>query len=122
MKVLLIDDEADIRRIARLSLERLGGMEVVEAASGPEGLEKARLERPDAILFDMMMPGMDGPTTFGRLEADAETRAIPVLFLTAKAMPSEVARLRELGARGVLLKPFDPKELHVLVRQALEKT
>lgn len=121
MKILLIDDEADIRRIAKLSLERLGGMEVLEASSGTEGLEMARRERPDAILLDMMMPGMDGPTTFDRLESDDTTATIPVLFLTAKALPSEITRLMELGARGVLLKPFDPIQLPAQVRRALER-
>jgi CheY-like chemotaxis protein len=121
MKVLLIDDEDDIRRIARLSLSRLGAMEVVDAASGPDGIEKARRERPDAILLDVMMPGVDGGATLARLRADPATAGIPVIFLTAKAMSSELERLRRLGAAGVLIKPFDPATLATEVRALLEE-
>jgi CheY-like chemotaxis protein len=120
MKVLIVDDEPDIRRIARLSLSRLGGMEVVEAESGPSGVRQATLERPDAILLDVMMPGMDGPATLETLRTLPETANIPVLFLTAKVMPSEQERLRSLGARAVLAKPFDVQILPDLVRRALE--
>ena len=74
-------------------------------------MERARSERPDFILLDMMMPGMDGAATFRALHADAGTRAIPVVFLTAKAMVSEVRRLEQLGAKGVVLKPFNPMTL-----------
>ena len=116
MKVLVVDDEADIRRIARLGLSRLGGCDVVEASSGSEALEQARRSRPDVILLDVMMPGQDGPATLKALRADPETEAVPVVFLTAKAMPSEVARLTALGAAGVLTKPFDPRTLAEQVR------
>lgn len=121
MKILIVDDEPDIRRIVRLSLSRLGGMDVVEADSGPAGVRQATVERPDAILLDVMMPGMDGPATMETLRKLPETAGIPVLFLTAKVMPSEQARLRSLGARGVLSKPFDVQTLPNLVRRALEK-
>jgi CheY-like chemotaxis protein len=120
VKVLIVDDEPDIRRIARLSLVRLGGMEVVEAANGDEALSAAGIERPDAILLDVMMPGRDGPSTLAALRADAATAAIPVVFLTAKAMVAEVERLRSLGAIGVLTKPFDPMTLAADLRSALE--
>jgi CheY-like chemotaxis protein len=120
MKILLIDDEDDIRRIARLSLSRLGAMEVVDAASGPDGVEKARREQPDAILLDVMMPDVDGGATLARLRADPATAGIPVIFLTAKAMSSEVERLRRLGAAGVLTKPFNPVTLATEVRALLE--
>jgi two-component system, OmpR family, response regulator len=119
MKVLIVDDEPDIRRIATLSLVRVGGMEVIEAASGDEGLQRARDEKPDAILLDVMMPGRDGPGTLQALRADALTAGIPVVFLTAKAMASEVDRLRALGAVGVLTKPFDPLKLSSDLRAAL---
>jgi CheY-like chemotaxis protein len=119
MRVLVVDDEADIRRITRLCLTRFGGMEVLEAPSGPEALQLARDARPDAILLDVMMPGMDGPTTLQALRAAPETAAIPVVFLTAKAMESEIARLRTLGAVGVLTKPFDPEKLPADFRLAL---
>jgi CheY-like chemotaxis protein len=119
MRILIIDDEPDIRRIARLSLSRLGGMEVVDAGNGPEGVQKAETERPDAILLDVMMPGMDGPATLAALRANPATAAIPVLFLTAKALRGEVERLRALGAAAVLAKPFDPASLAAQVRDAL---
>jgi CheY-like chemotaxis protein len=119
MKVLIVDDEADIRRIARLSLSRLGGMEVVEASSGEEGLRTARESAPDAILLDVMMPGMDGPTTLKSLRSFPETARIPVVFLTAKALTSEIARLREQGVAGVLTKPFDPMTLAAELKAAL---
>jgi two-component system, OmpR family, response regulator len=120
VRVLIIDDEADIRRVARLSLARIGGMDVLDAASGAEGTQKAAAEAPDAILLDVMMPGLDGPATLHALRADPRTAGIPVVFLTAKAMPDEVARLLALGVRGVLSKPFDPMTLPAQLRAALE--
>jgi CheY-like chemotaxis protein len=120
MRVLLVDDEADIRRIAALSLSRVGGMEVEQAEGGSEGIRKAREDRPDVILLDMMMPGLDGLATFQALRGDPETSQIPVIFLTAKAMSSEVERLKGLGARGVLIKPFDPMALPRLLRELLD--
>jgi two-component system, OmpR family, response regulator len=119
MKILMVDDEADIRRVARLSLTRLGGMEVVEAGNGQEALEQARTCAPDAILLDVMMPGMDGPAVLSALRADSVTAGIPVVFLTAKAMTSEVDRLQGLGAVAVLTKPFDPVTLAQELRAAL---
>ena len=121
MKVLVIDDEPDIRRIARLGLSRVGGMEVVEASSGTDGLARARADKPDAILLDVMMPGLDGPATLARLREDPETAGLPVVFLTAKAIGAEVDRLRGLGAAGVLTKPFDPMTLASDLRAALGK-
>lgn len=119
MKVLVIDDEPDIRRIARLGLTKVGKMDVVEAANGTEGLARAKAERPDAILLDVMMPGLDGPSTLVRLREDPETAGVPVVFLTAKAIAAEVDRLRALGAAGVLTKPFDPMTLARELRAAL---
>ena len=111
MKVLVIDDEKDVRYVARISLGRVGGMTVIEASSGAEGIARAKSERPDFILLDMMMPDMDGATTFRMLRQDAETASIPVIFLTAVAKVAEVQCLKDLGARGVVLKPFDPLTL-----------
>ena len=110
MTILIIDDEPDIRLIVRLSLQKRG-LTVVEASGGQEGVRLARRERPDAILLDVMMPNVDGPTTLAALRAAPESAAIPVVFLTAKAQRSEVERLRDLGATGVLTKPFDPMTL-----------
>jgi CheY-like chemotaxis protein len=119
MKVLVVDDEDDIRRIAAISLSWVGGMVVAEASGGREGIRKAREERPDVVLLDMMMPGMDGLATFEALRGDPETSGIPVVFLTAKAMSAEVDRLKALGARGVLIKPFDPMALARQLRDLL---
>jgi len=119
VKVLVIDDEPDIRRIARLGLTKVGKMDVVEASNGTEGLARAKAERPDAILLDVMMPGLDGPSTLARLREDPDTAAVPVVFLTAKAIAAEVDRLRSLGAAGVLTKPFDPMTLARELRAAL---
>jgi two-component system OmpR family response regulator len=117
--VLLIDDEADIRRIAELSLSRVGGWRVVQAASGEAALGLARTEHPDLILLDFMMPKLDGSATIGRLKADAATRQIPVIFMTAKAHPEDVERCLALGAIGVITKPFDPLLLPDQVRRLL---
>jgi CheY-like chemotaxis protein len=119
MKILVVDDEADIRRISCLSLSRVGKMEVEEASSGREAVVKAREIHPDGILLDVMMPGADGPSTLSALRSDPLTAGIPVIFLTAKAMSSELAHFRELGAAAVLTKPFDPMALPGLVRDAL---
>ena len=110
-RVLLVDDEDDIRLVARASLERLAGWEVLAAASGADGVALARSEQPDAIVLDVMMPGMDGPATLAELRADPATADIPVVFLTAKVQAAERRRLEELGAAGVVAKPFDPMTL-----------
>ena len=120
MKVLIIDDEDDIRSIAAMSLGLLGGAEVVEADSGKDGIDKASQEKFDVILLDMMMPGMDGPSTLTALRENPTTNGIPVIFLTARAMNSEVEQLKKMGAKGILTKPFDPASLLTQVRSILE--
>jgi len=120
MKILIIDDEADIRKIARLGLGRVGKMDVVEADNGTEGVRKAEEEKPDAILLDVMMPVMDGPSTLAALRDNPRTAGIPIIFLTAKAMTSEVERLKGLGAIGVITKPFDPMQFPLQVRSMLD--
>jgi CheY-like chemotaxis protein len=110
-KVLIIDDEDDIREVAALSLESVAGWEVITASSGAHGLTRAAAEQPDAILLDVMMPGMDGPTTVGELRKNPATAAIPVLLLTAKVQATDQRRFADLGVKAVLFKPFDPLEL-----------
>ncbi|MBV9774819.1 MAG: response regulator [Gemmatimonadetes bacterium] len=110
-RILLVDDEDDIREVAQLSLEMVGGWEVIAANSGQEAIRRAAAERPDAILLDVMMPDMDGPTTFRNLQADPATQGIPVLLLTAKVRTADRERFSELGVAGVLSKPFDPLTL-----------
>jgi CheY-like chemotaxis protein len=108
-RVLVIDDDEDIRMLVRLGLQRVAGIEVLEATNGREGVEVARAERPDAILLDVMMPEMDGPTTVSELRGLPETGAIPIVLLTAKVQDRE--RLAELPIQGTIPKPFDPLEL-----------
>jgi CheY-like chemotaxis protein len=110
-RILVVDDDEAIRLITEKALSRIGGFSVAVAASGVEGVDMALAEAPDMILLDAMMPGLDGPATLGRLRAHAATAALPVVFFTAKAMPAEIERLRNLGVAAVLTKPFDPREL-----------
>lgn len=110
-RVVVVDDEADIREIAALSLETLRGWTVLPVGSGVEAVDVVARERPDAVLLDVMMPGQDGPATLAALRARTETRDVPVVFLTAKAQVREQAQLAGLGAAGVLAKPFDPLTL-----------
>jgi CheY-like chemotaxis protein len=84
---------------------------VRDASGGLDGVRRAEEDPPDVILLDVMMPGLDGPSTLAALRANPKTANIPVVFLTAKAMPAEIARLKEMGVRGVLIKPFDPMGL-----------
>jgi CheY-like chemotaxis protein len=118
-RILIVDDEDDIREVAQVSLELVGNYDVVTAANGRDGIERARLDQPDAILLDVMMPDMDGPTTLAQLRNDPVTHAIPVVFLTAKTQTLERAKLAQLGAAGVLTKPFDPLKLASEVAAAL---
>ena len=110
-KILLVDDEDDIREVAQMSLEMTAGWEVVAAGSGPEALRLAAAERPDAILLDVMMPGMDGPATARELKGRAETAGIPIVLLTAKVQAADRRRFDDLGVAGILSKPFDPMTL-----------
>ena len=109
--ILLVDDEDDIREVAALSLEMIGNWRVTSANGGRQGIAKALSEAPDAILLDVMMPGLDGPATLLRLRDDARTRDIPVIFLTAKAQTAQHLALARLGVAGTLTKPFDPMTL-----------
>jgi len=118
-RVLLIDDEPDLRRLAEVSLGAVGGWKVTACASGEAGLEAARLEVPDLIVLDVQMPGLDGPQTLAALRALPQLAQVPVLFLTATSAPADVERLRALGARGVVHKPFDPFTLPKQVLAAL---
>jgi CheY-like chemotaxis protein len=114
--VLYVDDEADIRLVAQIALELTGTIKVETAGSGEQALENARKQKPDLVLLDVMMPGIDGPTTLKRMRTDSALARIPVVFITAKALPHEVAGLGELGAVGVIAKPFDPMDLENQVR------
>ena len=110
-RILIIDDEDDIREVAQLSLETVQDWEVLTARSGREGLGVAVVEQPDAILLDVMMPDMDGPTTFQKLKASPGISHIPVVLLTAKVQAADRQRFSSLGIKGLLPKPFDPLTL-----------
>jgi len=113
--VLVIDDEAPIRLLCRVNLEA-EGMKVLEAPDGREGLEVAREERPDAILLDVMMPGLDGWAVAQELVSDERTAGIPIVFLTARADVRDRARGLDLGGVDYIIKPFNPVELASLVQ------
>jgi len=118
-RILVIDDEDDIREVATVSLETVGGWDVMTANGGAQGIAIAERQQPDAILLDVMMPEMDGPTTLQNLQANAATRHIPVILLTAKVQSADRRRLADLGAKAVLAKPFDPLTLADEVAGAL---
>jgi len=109
--ILVVDDEDDIREVAALSLQAVGGWRVSSARSGDSGITLALAEQPDAILLDVMMPDVDGPMTVARLQADPRTRDIPVILLTAKVQGADRRRFAALGVAGTLTKPFDPMTL-----------
>jgi two-component system, OmpR family, response regulator len=120
-EVLIVDDDPDIRQIARLSLEQIGGLRVHLAASAGEALRLLLEIRPDVILLDVLMPDLDGPAALAALRAIPGVAKIPVLFVTARAQPDEIARLRALGVAGVVTKPFDPLTLPDEIRRLAGK-
>jgi CheY-like chemotaxis protein len=118
-RILIIDDEDDIREVAALSLETVAGWQVISAGSGAQGIARAAEQQPDAILLDVMMPGMDGPTTFRELRKNPATARIPVMLLTAKVQSSDQRRFADLGVEAILLKPFDPLTLSTQISSVL---
>lgn len=120
-RILIIDDEDDIREVAALSLEAIAGWEILTASSGAEGIALATNadKKPDAILMDVMMPEVDGPTTFGLMKQNPAISGIPVLLLTAKVQGVDQRRFANLGVSAVLFKPFDPLTLAQQISDAL---
>ena len=118
-RILIIDDEDDIREVAALSLEATAGWHVFTANSGAKGIEVATAEQPDAILMDVMMPGVDGPTTFREMQQIPAIAHIPVLLLTAKVQGVDKRRFADLGVAAILFKPFDPLTLAEQIAEAL---
>lgn len=116
-RLLVIDDEDDIREVAEATLELTEDWEVLTANTGARGIAVAQEAQPDAILLDVMMPDMDGPATFAALQRNNATCEIPVIFLTAKVQTADRRRFAELGIRGVIAKPFDPLTLGTQVRE-----
>ena len=120
-QILIIDDDEDIRVVAALSLEATAGWAITTARNGIDGIRAAAdpKRKPHAILMDVMMPEMDGPTTFLQMQENPETAGIPVLLLTAKIQGVEQRRFAGLGVAGVLFKPFDPMTLASQISHAL---
>lgn len=114
--ILYVEDEPDIQRIVKLALEAMGGMRVLACGSGEEALTCAQQNAIDLILLDVMMPHMDGPTTLSRLRQLPDFAVTPVVFMTAKAQPDEIAHLKSIGALDVIAKPFDPLTLVATLR------
>ncbi len=117
-RILYVEDEADIREVAEFALEG-EGFELLLCASGEEALQKVLNFSPDMILLDVMMPGMDGPTTLKRLRELPAMEKVPIVFLTAKIQPNEISQFLGLGAVDVISKPFDAMKLADLIREIL---
>ncbi len=115
-RILHVEDDRSIQAVAKLALETLGGFEVLSCLSGQEALDKVLGFKPDFILLDVMMPGMDGPATLSKLRELVDIEQVPVAFMTAKVQPQEIEQYRQLGAREVIVKPFDPMTLAAQVR------
>ncbi len=110
-KVCYVEDDEDIQRIVRMSLERIGKMQVKIVADPTAAIDAILAFQPDLVLLDWMMPVLDGPALFRQMRARPELRGVPVVFITAKASQRELDELRKMGAAGVLSKPFSPKDL-----------
>ena len=118
-RILIVDDEEDIRDVVRVSLEEFAGWLTITATSGIEGLQIAKTEALDAILLDISMPDMDGIQICEELQAGSETQMIPVIVLTAKVLPSDQNRFADLDVAGVITKPFDPMTIWRQVAEIL---
>lgn len=119
-RVLVVDDDQDVRHVISLSLGLVGKMEVVEAHSGHDAIERLRRGTYDVIVLDVMMPGLDGPSTLERIRNEFGDLETPVVFITAKVQPAEVHRLISIGAAAVIAKPFDPMTLADEIRAIIE--
>ncbi|MBV8939546.1 MAG: response regulator [Alphaproteobacteria bacterium] len=121
-RIMLVDDEPDIRTVAKLALEMLGSYTVKDCASGDTALSEIKSFAPQIILLDVMMPNMDGPTTLRALRALPEAKDVPAIFMTAKVQPQEVEQYLSMGAVAVISKPFDPMTLSAQVENAWKQT
>lgn len=116
-RILYVEDEPDIRAVAEMALQAVGGFTVIGCASGEQALAAAPGAQADLLLLDVMMPGMDGPSTLKALRQLPATAATPVIFMTAKVQAAEVAQYKALGALEVIPKPFDPMELSAQIQR-----
>ena len=121
-RVLLVDDDADIRKICELSLVRVGKWDARVAASGQEALDLVANWKPDLIVLDVMMPGMDGLTALGKFRDMEDLAGVPVILMTAKVQTHEIERYLQLGAVGVISKPFNPMTLPEEITKLLAKS
>jgi two-component system OmpR family response regulator len=110
-RVLLVDDDPNIRKLAKMSLERVGHWQVAVASSGAEALQILSVEQPDLVILDVMMPGLDGRTTLAQIKSGPATAHVPVILMTAKVQGDEMDTYLSIGAAGVIIKPFDPMSL-----------
>ena len=120
-RILYVEDEPDIQAVSKIALEVVGGFELKVFSSGAEALKNAAAFAPQLLLLDVMMPGMDGPTTLAELRKLPELAQIPVIFMTAKVQPQEIEHFKSLGAIEVIAKPFDPMTLAQSVLNAWKK-
>ena len=119
LRVVVIDDDPDLRNLIKLTLEFTAGWDVTTAQDGASGIETVRAIKPNLVVVDLMMPGMDGYEVCRRLKAEADTAEIPLVMLTARKQLDEL-QLEQVGAAGVVFKPFDPDELAKRVREIAE--
>src|SRR5438552_418144 len=110
-RISYVEDDEDIQRIVRMSLERVGKMTVDVVGDPMTAIDRITAFKPDLVMLDWMMPGMDGPTLFRKMQDSPATRALPVVFITAKASGRELEELRSFGAAGTISKPFSPQNL-----------
>lgn len=116
-RIVYVEDEPDIQAIVRIALETIGGLAVTVYGSGQEAVTSAAQVRPQLLLLDVMMPGLDGPATLRRLREQRDLQNVPAIFMTAKAQPQEIEQLLSHGAIAVVSKPFDPMQLAAELRQ-----
>jgi CheY-like chemotaxis protein len=121
MKVLVVEDDRSIQMVLELVLTRMAKCEVVLASEGNDGLAKIKQHKPDVILLDLMLPGIDGFEICKRAKEDPTTRSIPIIFLTAQPQPAAIAKAMSLGAAAYLIKPFDPSTIVTQINEALAK-
>lgn len=110
-RICYVEDDEDIQRIVRMSLERIGKMTVEIVSDPTAAMEAMQAFKPDLVMLDWMMPGMDGPALFREMKLRPETSSLPVVFITAKASTRDMEELMDLGAAGAISKPFSPKDL-----------
>ena len=117
VRIMHVEDDTSIQDVARVALEIVGGFQVCTCSCGQDALDKFSTFSPQLVLLDVMMPGMDGPTTLKNLQQNFDLSQVPVVFMTAKVQSSEIESYKALGARDVVVKPFDPMTLSSQIRQ-----